>query len=316
VSLIAIFLALALGVVIGAGVIERGVVDLLNSRLDKVEAKSEQRARENDALRVENDRRADVITGLQDFDLGSRLGGESIALVAVRGVDESRVTKAMQAVQQAGAVVNGVLWIEGAWGDRSQATALGAAVNEPGRRGAALRNAAWRRLVGRLTHPPLTTTADSASTDLLAVLESQGFVGYDEGSRGLALTTFPGRGVMFLLVVGDDGDVASDDVVMPAATAFAAESSRLVIADLHTDRTGGPGRGDVFRDLLAGDLARTVTTVDDLDDPVGPTLVALALADLTCQVPVVGHYGYGNGTRALPDPASVCTGVAATVAAR
>ena len=35
VSLIAIFLALALGVVIGAGVIDRGVVDTLNSRLDQ-----------------------------------------------------------------------------------------------------------------------------------------------------------------------------------------------------------------------------------------------------------------------------------------
>ena len=41
VSLIAIFLALALGVVIGAGVIDRGVVDTLNSRLDRVEAKSD-----------------------------------------------------------------------------------------------------------------------------------------------------------------------------------------------------------------------------------------------------------------------------------
>ena len=38
VSLIAIFLALALGVVIGAGVIDRGVVDTLNNRLDSVES--------------------------------------------------------------------------------------------------------------------------------------------------------------------------------------------------------------------------------------------------------------------------------------
>ena len=37
-SLVAIFLALALGVVIGAGVIDRGVVDTLNSRLDRVAA--------------------------------------------------------------------------------------------------------------------------------------------------------------------------------------------------------------------------------------------------------------------------------------
>ena len=50
VSLIAIFLALALGVVIGAGVIDRGVVDTLNNRLDRVEAKSDRIQSENNKL--------------------------------------------------------------------------------------------------------------------------------------------------------------------------------------------------------------------------------------------------------------------------
>ncbi len=52
VSLIAIFLALALGVVIGAGVIDRGVVDALDSRLDtrRVEVGSH-RGRERRAQR-------------------------------------------------------------------------------------------------------------------------------------------------------------------------------------------------------------------------------------------------------------------------
>ena len=47
VSLIAIFLALALGVVIGAGVIDRGVVDALDNRLDtrRVRSPSASRAR-------------------------------------------------------------------------------------------------------------------------------------------------------------------------------------------------------------------------------------------------------------------------------
>ena len=54
VSLIAIFLALALGVVIGAGVIDRGVVDTLNSRLDRVEAKSDRIQSANNKLSTEN----------------------------------------------------------------------------------------------------------------------------------------------------------------------------------------------------------------------------------------------------------------------
>ena len=54
VSLIAIFLALALGVVIGAGVIDRGVVDTLNTRLDTVESNSERIKGENSELRDRN----------------------------------------------------------------------------------------------------------------------------------------------------------------------------------------------------------------------------------------------------------------------
>ena len=54
VSLIAIFLALALGVVIGAGVIDRGVVDTLNNRLDNVESKASRIQDDNAALRDDN----------------------------------------------------------------------------------------------------------------------------------------------------------------------------------------------------------------------------------------------------------------------
>ena len=56
VSLIGIFLALALGIVIGAGVIDRGIVDTLDNRLDNVEAQGRPHpARER---RPERDRRA------------------------------------------------------------------------------------------------------------------------------------------------------------------------------------------------------------------------------------------------------------------
>ena len=50
------------------------------------------------------------------------------------------------------------------------------------------------------------------------------------------------------------------------------------------------------------DLARTVSTVDDLDLSQGPTTVILAMSDLFFAPPTVGHYGYGPNTQPLPDP--------------
>ena len=42
----------------------------------------------------------------------------------------------------------------------------------------------------------------------------------------------------------------------------------------------------------------------------------LALSDLTCVPPVVGHYGYGTDTRPLPDFATACRGLVTSATAR
>ena len=56
VSLIAIFLALALGIVIGAGVIDRGIVDTLDNRINNIEAKADRIQLQNDILSAAVDR--------------------------------------------------------------------------------------------------------------------------------------------------------------------------------------------------------------------------------------------------------------------
>ena len=106
VSLIAIFLALALGVVVGAGVIDRGVVNTLNDRLDRVEAKSDRIQRDNDALRAAQSRDADFIESLEPFALPQRLQNAQIAIVAVRGVDAGRVSATVAAIHTAGGQVS------------------------------------------------------------------------------------------------------------------------------------------------------------------------------------------------------------------
>ena len=78
-----------------------------------------------------------------------------------------------------------------------------------------------------------------------------------------------------------------------------------MVADVWVETTDGPSRGDVFETLRDSDLAVTVSTVDDLDQPEGPTTVVLAMSDLFLSPPTVGHYGYGPSTQPLPDPVNV-----------
>ena len=100
------------------------------------------------------------------------------------------------------------------------------------------------------------------------------------------------------------GNVKSGDVVTPAASAFSAQGMTLVVGDVYADlATGGVDRGVVFDQLRASDLARTVSTVNDVDLQQGPTPVVLTLSDLLCVPPIVGHYGYDSpDTKNLPDP--------------
>src|SRR5262245_4209001 len=101
-SLIAIFLALALGVVVGAGVVDRGVVDALNDRLNKVESKAERAQDENTTLRSDNDTLAKAIDAAQCHTVADQLLGEDVGIVAVRGVDDARVKAAATAAECAG----------------------------------------------------------------------------------------------------------------------------------------------------------------------------------------------------------------------
>ena len=60
VSLVAVFLALALGVVMGSTVIDRAIVDRLSSQIDSVKKRADAERAENRALR-------DQMKGLENF---------------------------------------------------------------------------------------------------------------------------------------------------------------------------------------------------------------------------------------------------------
>jgi len=300
VSLIAIFLALALGVVIGAGVIERGLVDTLNSRLDKVERESDQIKSENSRLSAENGQLKGVIGDLQPFAVSGRLRGDELGVVAVRGIDGDRTQAVVTAAQQANATVTGTLWLESKWALASDddvkdlQTALGSSTKNKN----ALRTEGWKQLAERLSFP---AGAGGADGDLLTVLQQAGFLGFDPVGNS-TIAEFPGLGAGVVLVVGTDGSVPSEAVALPLANALHTADVPTVVGDVWVQKTDGPERAAGVQPVRDNDLARTVSTVDDLDQPEGPTTVVLAMSDLFLTPPTVGHYGYGENTQPLPDP--------------
>ena len=318
-SLVAIFLALALGVVIGAGVIDRGVVDALDNRIKTFEENSAKIQAENNELTAAAAEQEAAIEALGTHAVEGRLTNADVGVIAVRGVDGASVDATVDSLQDGGALVTGVLWLEGPWKleNEQQTTALAQAIGSSSRRATVLREQAWQQMARRMAEPlsasagqsPTTTTTAGTSgepPDVLVSLRDAGFVSFDQVDGQGSIEAFAGIAPLMVLVVGNDADVPASDVVMPAATAITASELPLVVADAYVaDATPPTDRGDDLVALRDSALSETVSTVNDLDRPQGPVTVSLALADLLRIPPVVGHYGIGENTNTVILPAPV-----------
>src|SRR4051794_16131320 len=115
VSIIAIFLAIAIGTVMGATFVGRGVVENLQNRIDSVQQNSNDVKAKNEKLESEADQTAKYVDETATYAVGRSLAGARIDLVAERGIDGATVDRQAELLRQAGATVPGVVWLEDSW---------------------------------------------------------------------------------------------------------------------------------------------------------------------------------------------------------
>lgn len=294
VSLVAVFLSLGIGVLIGAGALDSPTVEFLQNRIDTVEANAEARRADNDALQGEVERLEQTLGALEPFTVTDRSIDANVLVVAVRGVEPETMEGIVELARVAGADAPGVLWIEDKWtltaaDDRE---ALASALNVTESRRSVLRARGWEALADRLRQGAALTS------DVLSSLTDAEFITFEAVGPEVALTELGGLGTEVLLVVGTDAVVGAKHVLVPAAQAAVDAGLSLAAAELFIASEDGPERGSLVAFIRNDEaLAAEVATVDDLDLPSGSAVAVLALADL--QRGVVGHYGFGEGATAL-----------------
>lgn len=299
VSLTAVFLALALGIAIGAAVVDRATVDLLRDQLDNVEARTEETRERNDELRAqleEWDRFASQAGfKLVDGVLAQPEGPVSVVVVAVVGTDRAAVEGLGNAVVAAGGRLVGTFWITEKWGLGSEEAAreLSEAVGldfVPS--GGTLRRAALARLARSLT--------GFAEAPVLAGLEQAAFLEYEPSPlTPFELPELPVTGAQVALISEPAADVSTERVVVPLLEQLADVLPALL--------AGQPGRPepDAQRELIPllladPQLSARVATVDSLGDIRGQIAAILALSEVAAGR--VGHYGFGPGAeRTVPE---------------
>jgi hypothetical protein len=308
VSLVGVFLALALGVVIGSTVIDRAIVDRLSSQIDSVRQRADAERAENRALR-------DQIKGLETFIAqsqpqvtGRRLNQVPVTVVAVRGVPDEDVRASVDLLKGAGALVPGVLWIEdGLSGTDPGARAkLVEAIGDTGLAVEDLRQVALEALGHRLATGARVESASTpglSGVDTLVALNEAGLVTFDTlGGGSVGLDSWPSSNTRMLLIDGSQAHPPPGTVSLPVMRAAAAAGGRLVLGEVFRPTPTLKTRGAVVRGVREDPaLSRVISTVDDLDELRGQVSLTLALQELGTGR--AGHYGTGPGaTSQLPTP--------------
>jgi hypothetical protein len=313
VSLIAIFLALGIGVIMGTAVIDRAVVDRLENQQSELNSRIEDVRSENNRLRGELKAERDAARELADQGsdrlLDGTLTGIPVVMVGARGAEADGLDDLVTLLGRAKADYRGTLWLTDRFtldddGElRDLAEALGF---RPDATAGSLRSAAITRLA-RALRPAIGTTVVDPSDDVVAALRAKGFLDYD-APEGADASTFPAlaAGTRVVVVSGPNASVPDRQLMLPFTRALvASRPDRGPVPVLAASGTPPESEDDdTFIGPIRDDeeISSKLSSVDDIDDFSGRLAAVLALGDVG--EGRFGHYGRGEGAqRLLPAPA-------------
>jgi len=302
ISIVAVFLALGLGVLAGTTVLDQGLVNALRGQTAELRRDLE------DLRRTVTEQRAEIAT-LSSFTeqalpflVSDRLFGRSVVIVTQDGVEEATLTEVRRAMDLSGASILTTLTVrtEMAAEDPSSRAELAAIVglpptSDPGD----LSSAAATQLAARFATDPSDAGGPS---DLLGELLSGGFI--TAGQPALSDATLAQIGGMSQTVVVIGGG-ATD--VAPAPRAFLVPLTTSLVALGMTNAAAEglaseAGYVAAVRAQVDADN-EPIATVDDADVPIGGAALILGIQEVVL-TGTGGDYGTGEGaSRLLPNPA-------------
>jgi hypothetical protein len=296
VSLTAVFLAIAIGVIVGTTYVDRAVVENLENRIDTVsENLDERRAQIDDLEEALGDLRS-YAGASADFAVTDRLLDVPVVLLAARGVDEDHAQQLATLLRRAGARTPGVVWLEESWdlSDEDERARLAAATGTDADRSAAsLAREGLAAIVGALLAPADPDQPVAPDGGLLDAVASAGFLAVDDlGDSAVPLASMAGSGARVVVLTGTESADGIRDLVPDLAGAAVDAGLPTVVAHAFVPREDGPGRGEVIWSDLGEDLRERLVVVDAAELPEGRVAAVLGVAEAAAGR--TGRFGYGS----------------------
>lgn len=320
VSLISVFLALAVGIILGAGPLKESIGDQLTGQVDALRA-------DKDALRAEAEASAAALTDTESFITATApsllegvLPGRRIAIVQTGAIDDAVYDSVQQQILAAGATVSARVQLTDTWtnpdqADTRQSYAASLAVYQDAPTTEGFDTTLAQVLVDSLTEAePTNPDAFSSDAGLIRAILVQG-----ELVEVLTEPQAPADAFVILTPTvedtastetsaEDDGRAAASAIEVKVVTAAQNGSEGAVVAG------SVPVEGDLISVIRTDStLASSLTTVTDIESITGAVNVPLSLAARIGGQ--VGQFGFGAGATAPAPPAVVLEPVVRTPAA-
>ncbi len=299
VSIISVFLALAVGIVLGAGPLQANLGDQLS---DQVAALRTEKQALNDKVATSErivDASDEYATAVQQRVVRGRLADHRAVVVVLPSADGTMVTNLEGVLGQSGAALAGTVTLSPDWFDASQVADRGQAASEAASALGIDRAATGDDLLVQVLTELLVSTSDTGASAqrsaALKVLIDAGLV--DSSVADLAPAD------LAVVVSGDyagsESEVsARSDAVRALVTAFAGSTHATVVAG--GDTLAAAGQAVTTNAVQAvrekSETAEIVSTVDHARAGDGPATVVLAVEGVLDER--IGHYGVAPGATA------------------
>jgi Copper transport outer membrane protein, MctB len=303
ISLAAVFFALAIGVVLGSGLLSdtllSGLRDEKRQLQNQINSLGDQKNELNEKLKAADDFDATMAGRI----IRNTLAEKSVVIFRTPDASDGTIASVNQLVGEAGGTITGTVSLTQQFVEANAAEKLLSVVNSsilPA--GSQLNTTSVDQgsqagdlmgIVLQISKNPTAPPFDDAQRQTaLAALRDTGFVSYDKHvSAANTAIVVTGGGL------GDDAGNRGSTVARFAA-ALAPHGSGTVLAGANGSSSGTAAVGVVRADPA---MASAVTTVDDVDGESGRITAVLALHDLL-NGGHNGQYGTGQGATALTVP--------------
>ena len=322
VSIVAVFLALAIGIVLGSTELQGPAYSFLDRTTAKLQNQLDQATAQRDAAQQQNAQDDLYAQAIEPAVLRNLLTGQRLLIVTEPGAQSSVVSGISTAANDAGASVTGQINLapkffdtSGTTQDSLNQTTLAVAQGD----GLTLdTSATYQQQAAQLIASEILAKSTGSSSSASSGSQSAGDQATNAGtmlqayaqSQFLSITGQPGSPATLAIVVTpqnapSDGSADQlDQVLVPLVQELAAKSGATVVVG----SSAGSGAGSPIALLRSNNVSSQVSTVDDADLVSGQTVAIQALA-AQLATGKAGSYGFAsNGATAVaPSPAPTPT---------